>query len=83
LAPVTVSQQEELHVGDLVGPDQARPLQVAQVTQIDINRPVLVAGTSAIALKTGQRPLDGILGAAQSPAGCAKKSGLGQRGRRP
>lgn len=83
LSPVTVSQQEELHVRDLIGSDQARALQVAQVPQIDNHRPVLVAGTLAIPLQTSQRLLHCIARASQRPAGDSEESGLSQRACRP
>jgi len=74
-----MSQQEELNIRDLVGSDQAGALRVAQVPQIDIHRPILVAGTLAVPLQTGQRLLDGIARASQRPAGDSEESGLRQR----
>lgn len=77
LSAVTVRQKQELHIRDLVRADRAGPLRIAQIPQIDIHWPVLVAWALAVLFKVGQRPSDGIARSSQCTAGCAKKSGLG------
>ena len=72
LSPVTVRQQQLLHIGDLIRPDEAETQRIVPVPQIDIEGPILVGRAQAIQLQPGQRLPDRVAGAAQGSTGDAQ-----------
>jgi hypothetical protein len=57
---VPVGQHHKLHTGRLVVPKEARLLGIAQVPQIDIDRPEFVMPALAISLQAGEGRADGV-----------------------
>jgi hypothetical protein len=73
---MTVRQQEQLHIRDLVMTGKARTLRIAQVAQVDVSRPKLVVVISAVFLEAGESVSNGLRGTAQRAAGDAQKPRL-------
>ncbi len=64
-----MSQQQKLHVGYLVRADQSRSQEIAQISQINIHRPVLVVGTPAVLLEARECFLNGIARSTEQATG--------------
>jgi hypothetical protein len=73
---MAVCQQEQLHVRDLVVACQTRALRIAEISQINVDRPKFVGVISAIFFQTGKSVSNGLLRTSQRAAGDAQKCRL-------